>query len=186
MSTLVIITGASRGIGQATSLAFAKDARFPFLTFCLIARSKVGLSETQALVQNANPRKEIQTSIHPIDLSDLDTLESNIKSVFQRLLDSRVYESAILINNAGSLGHVGPSAELPSLKEMQRAVDLNVTSALWISSYFVNCFGYEHSIKCTVVNISSLCAVTPFKTMGMYCMGKAAVSEMFDIAPIVH
>ena len=49
---VIFIAGASRGIGQATAVAFAKaGARAIYLT----ARSKTSLKETQALVGRANP-----------------------------------------------------------------------------------------------------------------------------------
>ena len=178
MSTLVVITGASRGIGRSATVAFAKDPRINKLWLCLIARKEDGLSQTKTMVQDAaGPEKEIETSIHSIDLSDLDNLESDVEKVFRQHLekDGIRYDKAILINNAGSLGHLGSSAELPSSKELRMTVDFNFTSVVWISSYFVKYFGYEHKIKCNIVNMSSLCAVTPFRTMAMYCAGKAVV-----------
>jgi NAD(P)-dependent dehydrogenase (short-subunit alcohol dehydrogenase family) len=49
---VVFISGASRGIGQATAIAFAQaGARAVYLT----ARSKPALGETQAMVVQANP-----------------------------------------------------------------------------------------------------------------------------------
>lgn len=206
MSTLIIITGASRGIGRAIAVAFAKESRIKNPAFCLIARNKDALSQTESLIKreiedgnNCNNEggreKQVRSSSHSIDLSKLDTLANEIKSVFRQQIegDTNVdgngngngnvitdpvsgYERAILINNAGSLGHVGSSSDLPSPQELQANVDFNVTSTIWLSSYFVKYFAHEHQIKCNVVNISSLCAITPFKTMAMYCAGKAAVS----------
>jgi len=92
----------------------------------------------------------------------------------QKIKQNDKYERAILINNAASLGYVGPSSDLPSPKELKESIDFNITSSVWLSSYFVRFFGHEHKIKCNVVNMSSLCAVTPFKTMAMYCTGKAS------------
>jgi NAD(P)-dependent dehydrogenase (short-subunit alcohol dehydrogenase family) len=50
---VIFIAGASRGIGQATAVAFAQaGAKAVFLT----ARSEAALEETQALVKEANPQ----------------------------------------------------------------------------------------------------------------------------------
>lgn len=50
---VIFIAGASRGIGQATAVAFAKaGAKAVYLT----ARSEAALQETRALVQQANPQ----------------------------------------------------------------------------------------------------------------------------------
>ena len=194
MSTLIIITGASRGIGRAIAVAFAKESRIKNPAFCLIARNKDALSQTESLIQreiedgnNCNnegetvKQKQVRSSSHSIDLSKLDTLANEIKSVFRQQIEGDTpnvdgYERAILINNAGSLGHLGSSSDLPSPQELQVNIDFNVTSTIWLSSYFVKYFAHEHQIKCDVVNMSSLCAITPFKTMATYCAGKAAVS----------
>jgi hypothetical protein len=48
MSTLVVITGASRGIGRSAAVAFAKDPRINKLSLCLIARKEDGLSQTKS------------------------------------------------------------------------------------------------------------------------------------------
>ncbi len=178
MSTLVIITGASRGIGRSAAIAFASDPRIQKLSLCLIARNEDGLFQTKAMVHHVKPANEIDTKTYSIDLSDLSCLESSMETVFRKQLESDVspFKRAILINNAGSLGHLGSSAELPSPTELQRNVDFNVTSAVWITSYFVKHFAQERKIRCNVVNISSLCAVKPFRTMAVYCAGKAAVS----------
>jgi sepiapterin reductase len=181
MTTLVIITGASKGIGRNTAIAFAKDQRIQHLGLCLIARNQEGLMQTQALARNsASPGKMILSSTHSVDLSNLDTLEMKIKSVFkEKMRSSDRYERVILINNAGSLGFLGPSSDLPSPNELKESLDFNITSSIWISSYFVRFFGHEHNMKCNVVNMSSLCGVEPFKTMAMYCSGKAAVRMQF-------
>ncbi|WP_297754391.1 SDR family oxidoreductase [uncultured Shimia sp.] len=52
---VVLVAGASRGIGQATAVAFAKaGAKAVFL----LARSEAALEETKALVTEANPETE--------------------------------------------------------------------------------------------------------------------------------
>ena len=57
---VVFIAGASRGIGQATAVAFARaGARAVYL----IARSEAALHETQALVRRANPQTQCAYSV---------------------------------------------------------------------------------------------------------------------------
>lgn len=177
MSTLIIITGASKGIGRSIATAFAKDTRIDKLRLCLIARNLEGLKQTQQMVNSlSSSQRKIQTSIHSIDLSKIDTLHTSIETLFKEEIQQGKFERTMLINNAASLGYVGPSSDMPTPMEMTQAVNFNVTSNIWISSYFVKIFAHQHKTKCNVVNISSLCAITPFKTMAMYCSGKAAVS----------
>ena len=44
------------------------------------------------------------------------------------------YHRAILVNNADTLGTVGKAFALPSLQALQRDVDLNFTTDLWLST----------------------------------------------------
>jgi len=124
---------------------------------------------------------------HVIDLSDLDNLDDNLNDILDFSSSSKnnlpPFEKAILINNAGSLGHLGPCMNITSLKELQTSLDFNITSSLWVSTRFVRSFSQQQQqqqqqTKTVVVNISSLCAIEPFKTMGVYCTGKAA-RDMF-------
>lgn len=195
--TLILITGASRGIGRACAVAFAqKKHLLPSpLRLCIVARSQDGLRKTDELVRSATADcSKVELNRYDVDLSDLDTVEG-MTDIFQELQsfsfgdgkatetgdmaqdDKGCYERAILINNAGSLGHLGPSTDLSSLSDLRKVIDLNVTSSIWLSSNFIRQFR-KPTTKCTVVNISSLCAIEPFKTMGTYCAGKAA-REMF-------
>ncbi len=206
-STLIIITGASKGIGRACAVAFARDPRFPNIHLSLLARSQQGLAQTQSMVleniedkrqsigvkDEIDKEKYISADVKCMDLSDLTTLEENFKTALNQCEEAaktnfikciqdnehgqRVcFDKAIFINNAGSTGYVGPSNTLPSPKKLQSYMDLNVTSSLWMSSYFLQHF--SKICDCTVVNMSSLCAIQPFRTMGIYCTGKAA-RDMF-------
>lgn len=51
----------------------------------------------------------------------------------------------MLVNNAGSLGHISFANELPSLAALRSEMDFNVTSAFWLSSRFAAIFGARKS-----------------------------------------
>lgn len=64
---VVFISGASRGIGQATAVAFAEaGAKAVYLT----ARSKLALEETQNLVKKANPDTQCAYSVCDVTKSE--------------------------------------------------------------------------------------------------------------------
>ncbi len=245
-SILVVITGASRGIGRSCAISFAKYANnktsdVKKIHFCLIARNVDGLEETAKLVHqtihvnsstlttptttptptptttpttttttptthdgddnnssNNNEESnfitntdhpEITTFVQKVDLADLDTLEETIQNMMNQQVVHQVnqgskvfqvYDHCILINNAGSLGHLGKAKDISSPKDIQTNIHLNIASSCWLSSYFLKWFDgiteQENgtlNAKCTVVNISSLCAISSFPTMAMYCAGKA-------------
>ena len=184
--TLLIVTGASRGLGRAIGVAFASSPSTKRLFCLLVARSENGLEETASLMREAAAAAEnnskLDISCMVADLSDMDTLEKKVEDVFQRATKegSCTYDRAILINNAGSLGCLGKCSEMSSLADLKKAVDFNVTSSSWVSSQFVRKFSSSSSSEngkgtcIVVVNISSLCAIEPFSTMSTYCAGKAA------------
>lgn len=185
-STLLIITGASRGLGRAIGVAFASSPSTKHLCCLLVARSESGLEETASLMREAAAaaanNSKLDISCMVADLSDMDTLEKKVEDMFKRVTKqgSSMYDRAtILINNAGSLGYLGKCSEMSSLTNLKKAIDFNVTSSSWISSQFVRKFSSTSSQNgkgtcVVVVNISSLCAIEPFSTMPVYCAGKAA------------
>ena len=125
------------------------------------------------------------------------------------------YDRAIFINNAGSIGRVGPcsggnepehvgsstSSSSRRLAEMRSNIDFNITSCLWSSLRFARWVQHELVAQpttqnnnkeetapfataattippttplATIVNVTSLAALTPFASMGLYSAGKAA------------
>ena len=189
-SSLIVITGASRGIGRAIAFSIAdacckeqKTLSLP-IQIILIARSKDKLEETAKLVdekcEQSNLETDITTSCHQLDLSNLDTLPSNIEAIFNPLARSK-YDHCWLFNNAGSVDPLGQTSDLANddMGKLRSAVDLNITSAMWLSSAFAKAFvSPSGTASLRIINISSLCALEPFPTMAVYCAGKAA-RDMF-------
>lgn len=58
---------------------------------------------------------------------------------------------------------------------------LNLTSMLCLTSSILKAFPDSPGLSRTVVNISSLCALQPFKGWTLYCAGKAARDMMFQV-----
>lgn len=178
-SLLLVVTGASKGLGQAIGVAFCEH--MPGVTrmkALLVARSQEGLAETKEKMETVAAAHEIalEASIHIMDLANLDTLDENIDTLLNQAESSAEYDRVVIVNNAGSLGHLGPLLDIKSLRDLQQNLDFNVTSSLWLSLRLVK--SRMKSPSCVVVNISSLCAIEPFPTMGTYCTGKAA-RDMF-------
>ena len=197
-SILFLVTGASRGLGRSIALAFQQHflatsdgASSLHLHFSLVARSQQGLEETrQQLEDQAGKGKEssssnisIDYSIHSFDLGDLANLETNFNQVLNKFQQTS-WSQFILINNAGSLGSLGPCWNEPqsSLQHMQAIIDFNVTSALWIATKCLHWVLKEQTNnrtpQTTMVNVSSLTAIQAFPSMGLYSAGKAA-RDMF-------
>jgi sepiapterin reductase len=86
---------------------------------------------------------------------------------------SASFNEVVLVNNAGSISHIGACVETPSLADMRSYIDLNVTSCLWFSIRLIR-FAKARANRPTIVNVSSLVALQPFASLGIYSAGKAA------------
>ncbi len=107
---VALITGAGRGIGRATAIAFAKAGA----DVALLARTREQLLETAALVQQQGR----QALVISADVtSDPNHAMEAIKERFGRL--------DILVNNAGQAGPIGPIATT-NLEDWRRCLDVNL------------------------------------------------------------
>ncbi|XP_048364892.1 sepiapterin reductase isoform X2 [Sphaerodactylus townsendi] len=81
-----------------------------------------------------------------------------------------------------TLGDISKAfVDFTSPAEVNSYLNLNVTSALCLTSSILKAFPAEPGLCRVVVNISSLCALKPFKTWALYCTGKAARDMMFQV-----
>lgn len=71
--------------------------------------------------------------------------------------------------------------DLADSTEMNNYWALNLTSMLCLTSGILKAFPDSPGLSRTVVNISSLCALQPFKGWTLYCAGKAARNMMFRV-----
>jgi sepiapterin reductase len=186
-----LITGASRGFGRAIAKVVAAASQHHFSKFriFLVARSDSGLQETKDLILAATSETaKLRVVCHALDLNDLDQLDANMDQLLQDLLlaengeteEETYYDRVVLINNAGTIGHLGPCISSPSLQEMLSNVDLNITSCLWISVRFAR-YLKQQQHRATIVNISSLVAIADFPTFGIYSAGKAAREKYYTL-----
>jgi len=139
---VVVVTGASSGLGVAFAQAFAEAGA----DLVLGARRVNRLPETGALVEAAGRRyAHLQTDV---------TVPEQCTALVQHALDTfgRV---DVLVNNAG-LGWAKPaSRETPA--EFLRVIDVNLNGAYWCAQAFCRLASNGGSI----VNISSVLGLHP-------------------------
>lgn len=152
----VAITGASVGIGEALARAWA--AKGASLT--LIARRK---DKLDALAKDFGPN----VYVHDLDLSISDRATEWIDPAEKALgpID-------VLINNAG-VQHIEP-AELAVPEEGEKLLRLNVFSPLRIVRAVLP--GMLARKSGTLVDVSSMCAITPMPGMYYYNASKGALA----------
>lgn len=158
---VVVITGASRGIGKATALAFAKKG----CCIALLARdvSKLDLvkSEIEALGAKA--------MVVSCDVSKEGDCFAAIELVY-----SSWNRIDVLVNNAG-YGHYSLIEKLDT-PSMERIIRTNLFGAIWCiqaALQFMKPAGRGH-----IVNISTIISKRAFPQMGAYCMSKFAMTGM--------
>jgi NADP-dependent 3-hydroxy acid dehydrogenase YdfG len=159
---VVIITGASSGIGEATALKLAKEGAKVVLT----ARSKTKLKELAKKIKADNGTALVVTA-------DV-TKSKDFKKVVEKA--KKEFGSVhILVNNAGLM----PLSYIEKLKtdEWNTMVDVNIKGVLngveaVLPTLIENKGGH-------IINISSTAAYNYFPGGAVYCATKAAV-QMFS------
>src|SRR5438067_12462017 len=108
---IVLVTGASRGIGRAAAIGLAKAGAHVIL----VARTVGGLEETDDAVQKVGGT----ATLAPMNLRDGDAIDRLGASIFERWgrLDA-------FLGNAGVLGQLTPLAHLGP-KTFQEALEVN-------------------------------------------------------------
>ncbi len=154
---LVVITGASAGIGQATAIQFS-HAGYPLL---LLGRR---LHRLKAL-------NLPNTMCEEVDVTDLCRFKAAINKA-----EEKFGETECLINNAGVLFINLTHQQNP--EEWRKMLDVNVLGVLHgIHLVLQNMIKRQTG---TIINISSLCGRKTFPTHAIYCATKFAVHSLTE------
>uniref|UniRef100_A0A6I8NTR7 Sepiapterin reductase n=1 Tax=Ornithorhynchus anatinus TaxID=9258 RepID=A0A6I8NTR7_ORNAN len=177
---LCVVSGASRGLGRALSRLLRRRLG-PGSALVLSGRSATGLRDLEAELGGAGPEPRMRLHCLPADLSSPAGLRHLLAAV-RDLPRPPALRRLLLINNAGSLGDVSKGfVDLEDPAEVNDYWALNLTSTLCLTSGILRAFPPSPGLTRTVVNISSLCALKPYKSWGLYCAGKAARDMMFRV-----
>jgi short-subunit dehydrogenase len=158
MKPVVLITGASSGIGAALARVFADNGH----ELALVARRQDrldALADSIAVTGRARP------AVLALDLERRDGA-----SAIAAELSARGLEPAIVVNNAG-FGLTGAAAAL-SRDEQLAMIDLNVRALTELSLMFVDSLARHRG---GVLNVASVAAFLPGPGMAVYYASKAYV-----------
>lgn len=174
--TIVVITGASSGIGRATALEFAKQGAVLFL----IARRKEALDDLaqECIALGATPR------VFPLDITDEEAVKTVAKAAVEEFGRIDVW-----INNAG-VSLFGRFEELPS-KDIRRLLEVNLFGYLHGAHAVLPYFREQGSG--TLINVSSIVGIVGQPYTVPYSVSKSAIrglslslaQELAD-APNIH
>jgi len=159
---IVLVTGASRGIGRAAAVALAAQG----CHLILLARTTGGLEETDDAVRAAGGT----ATLVPLDLKDGAALDRLGASIFERWgkLDG-------FFGNAGVLGALTPLSHL-DVKLFDELVAVNIT-ANWRLIRSLDPL-LKRSDAGRVLFVSSTVAQKPRAFWGGYAMSKAALESL--------
>ncbi len=79
----------------------------------------------------------------------------------------------ILVNNAGIQRMIDLKKGIPELARYENEVDINFTSTIQLSAYFIPTFMRRE--EAAIINVSSGLAFVPIAIMPIYCATKAAI-----------
>lgn len=159
---VVIITGASSGIGAATARLFAHEGA----RLVLSARREDALKEVAAFLPSG-----IETLVIPADVGD----EAQVQNLVNRTLE-RFGTIDVLVNNAG-YGVFAPITELTS-EEFDDLIRVNLRGVFLCTKYVLPHF-YEQGSG-SVVTISSLAGKSGFSNGAAYCASKFGVMGLME------
>jgi short-subunit dehydrogenase len=158
--SVVLITGASRGIGAATARAFAGAGH----QLLLVARPSEDFHRLAEEIRGLGTRVETAE----IDLSEPEAIAPGVRE-----LCSRGLVPTVVINNAGA-AWTGPLADMP-LDRWQWLLQLNLTSVFQVCQTVVPLL--RAAGGGLIVNVSSHAARNAFPGWGAYCASKAALAS---------
>ena len=161
-NSVVLITGASSGIGEATALAFArKGARL-----ALCARR---VERLQAVAKRCRDAGSPKVTTKRVDISRRAEARGFVAAAL------RDFERVdILVNNAG-LGWAGPLLEMPE-ENARQLVDVNILGLLWTCQAALDPMLASRSG--VIINVSSIAGVRAAPYSALYSATKHAVTGL--------
>ncbi|XP_038136585.1 sepiapterin reductase a [Cyprinodon tularosa] len=177
---LCIITGASRGFGRAVARDLSRLVQ-PGSALVLVARSGPDLRALQAeLTESEAGRAGLKVEVVVADVGKVEGLEDILRTSKEAFYEDM--DHILLINNAASLGDVSKYVrDFSDMSEVDSYLSLNVSSAMCLTARMLQAFPQHPGLRRSVVNVTSLCALQPFRSWALYCTGKAAREMMFKV-----
>lgn len=160
---IVLITGASDGIGRQTALDFA-SARA--MVLILVARTDSKLAELERIIREDRWAGQTKVVHYCCDVSN----KKEVSELFQKVIDRFGYVD-ILVNNAG-IGIYG-KLEDQTVEDVERVMRTNYLGTAYCTKAFLAPMLSRHSGH--IVNVASVAGSFGVAGMAGYCASKYAI-----------
>ena len=159
---VILITGGTSGIGQATAMKIAAAGTAKAVIVC--GRDQEKIDDTLKLAKKLG----VKVSAYPADVAD----EAGCKA-FCAMLETKYGGVDILVNNAGRSIRRAIEASYDRFHDFTRTMDVNYFGALRITLGLID--GMVKKKKGHVINISSIGVLTNAPRFSAYVSSKAAL-----------
>ncbi|MFA5126955.1 MAG: SDR family oxidoreductase [Patescibacteria group bacterium] len=163
---IIVITGASDGIGKQIALRLAKEK----VKLILIARDEKKLTE---VCVNAKKLGAIQCKSYVCDLQKTEQLKKTVQSIIS---DFKTID--ILINNAGIWQKLNPIEKI-SAEIIDNVIQINLTALIHATKLFIPML--KKRPEAAIINISSKSGVVAQAGQSVYTASKYGVRGFTEV-----
>jgi len=170
----LVLTGASKGIGATLAIETSRNFKAGSVVV-LLARSAEGLERTKVEILKVNDG--LKVVVKAIDLTKPPV--EDLKLLISESYDSTIhFDLAMIVHNVGTIGDISKwTRDIDDYAALESYFSTNVYAPLIFNNLLLKAIKPQ-ATKTFVVNITSKAAISPFKSFGFYCAGKAG-REMF-------
>ncbi len=159
---VIIVTGASRGIGQAAAEAFAEAGAKVVIS----SRKQESLDEAASAIR-AKGGEVLAVAAHNGDKAALQALAQAAVDAYGTV--------DVLVNNAATNPHFGPILDAED-SLWQKTLEVNLLGNVWLTQAVVNVMRQRGGGK--IINIASINGLRPGRWQGIYSITKSAVISL--------
>ena len=169
----ILITGASKGIGKALAIEFAKK-KYKKKLF-LLARDKNALND---VIHECNKYKDTEIFIHQIDVTNREKMEDLIKSIYD------LHFPDLIIANAGVTLYTGKKEKIDDA--IYNLYNVNLFGVLNTILPAISCIKSQKKNNSTIAIMSSQAANIALPgANAFYSSSKAAISYLRGLRKVL-